>query len=206
MGLIMFTGIVDHCGTITSVQKTEKSIGLHIACQFDDLQLGESIAVDGICLTVTQFGAGYFECDLSPETCSITTASHFQPGAGVNLERALRLRDRLGGHIVQGHVDHVACLAERSTDGEYLKLVFTGFTDADTMRRLLIKKGSVAVNGVSLTINRVNSAGFEAMLVPHTLQRTNLGELKIGDAVNIEYDWLAKVITHQLQQQYSSLL
>jgi riboflavin synthase len=193
----MFTGIVDHCGTITTVQKTDQSVRLHIKCQFNDLQMGESIAVNGICLTVTDFGAGYFDCDLSPETCNVTTALHFREGQPVNLERALRLSDRLGGHIVQGHVDQVAYVAERSEEADCLKLVFTGIVD--TMSRLLIQKGSIAVDGVSLTINKVFPQGFEVMLIPHTLQRTALKQLNVNDAVNIEYDWLAKLVSQQLQ-------
>jgi riboflavin synthase len=193
----MFTGIVDHVGIITTIKKTKESLGLHISCQFNDLQLGESIAVDGICLTVTQFGPGYFECDLSPETCNVTTALHFQTGKQVNLERALRLSDRLGGHIVQGHVDQTASLVERSYEGDCLKLVFTGIVD--TMSRLLIQKGSIAIDGVSLTINKIVPSGFEVMLIPHTLQRTNLEKLNVGDLVNIEYDWLAKLVSQQLQ-------
>ncbi|MFU8797440.1 MAG: riboflavin synthase [Gammaproteobacteria bacterium] len=189
----MFTGIIDHCGNITAVEKTT----IRIAGQFNDWQLGESIAVDGICLTVTQFGETYFECDISAETRLVTTANQFQPGKPVNLERPLRLSDRLGGHIVQGHVDQVAYVAEREAVEECVKLVFTGITA--TMQRLLIPKGSVAVNGVSLTLNRVMPRAFEVMLIPHTLQRTNLEQLQPGDAVNIEYDWFAKVVSHQLE-------
>jgi len=196
----MFTGIVDHCGTITS---TEAKV-LKIACQFEDLQLGESIAIDGICLTVTKYGPGYFECEISPETCQVTTASQFKTGKRVNLERALRLSDRLGGHIVQGHVDHVAQVCERSADGEYIKLGFTGIAETGAINcartGLIIKKGSIAINGVSLTINNITPQGFDVMLIPHTLGRTNLNELKMGEQVNIEYDWLAKIISQQLQQ------
>ena len=193
----MFTGIIDHVGTITIFTKTKESLSLRIACQFNDLQLGESIAVEGICLTVTQFGPGYFECDLSPETCNVTTALHFQMGKQVNLERALRLSDRLGGHIVQGHVDQTASLIARSNEDDCLKLVFTGIID--TMSSLLVQKGSITVNGVSLTINKLLPQGFQVMLIPHTLQSTNLEQLNVGDLVNIEYDCLAKLVSQQLQ-------
>ena len=189
----MFTGIIDHCGTVTAVYGTV----IRVSCEFSDWQLGESIAVDGICLTVTQFGDGYFESDISAETQAVSTVDQFKLGCKVNLERPLRLSDRLGGHIVQGHVDQVAYLAEREVMDDCVKLVFTGITA--TMQRLLIQKGSIAVNGVSLTLNRVIPQGFEVMLIPHTLQRTNLEELRPGDAVNIEYDWLAKVVSHQLE-------
>lgn len=195
----MFTGIIDHCGVITELNERHQSITAAIRCQFDNLQAGESIAVDGVCLTVVDPGEHLFHCDISPETYRLTTARDFKPGTEVNLERALRLSDRLGGHFVTGHVDTIARVQARRAEQE-----FTVLTIADLPAEALpylIRKGSIAINGVSLTINRVLPQGLEVMLIPHTLERTNLKHLQSESRVNIEYDWMARVVIRQFELQ-----
>ncbi len=193
----MFTGIIDHCGKIEQITPTETGLRLQISCQFQALQLGESIAVDGVCLTVTDCHPNGFSCDLSPETCQLTRFGQISEAELVNLERALRLGDRLGGHWVSGHVDQVAVLAEQQLQGEFVYLRFAGLSP--TALQYLIKKGSIAVNGVSLTINAVLADGFAVMLIPHTLSLTNLAYLEVGSQVNLEFDMIAKMVAKQVQ-------
>lgn len=193
----MFTGIIDHCGVIANIEQGNRSQVVWIESQFDDLTAGESIAVDGICLTVVTPEAKRFRCDISPETWQLTNAKQFVKGKLVNLERALRISDRLGGHFVTGHVDCTAYLTHKQYQQEFLEMRLQGIPTVNM--RYLIKKGSVAVNGVSLTINETLVDGFAVMLIPHTLERTNLGQLTIQDQVNIEFDWVAKVIAQQVQ-------
>lgn len=193
----MFTGIIDHCGHIANIEQGHRSQVVWIDSQFDDLTAGESIAVDGICLTVVTSEVKSFRCDISPETWQLTNAKQFAKGKSVNLERALRVSDRLGGHFVTGHVDQTAHVTDKQYQQEFLEMRLQGIHVDNT--RYLIKKGSVAVNGVSLTINQLLPDGLTVMLIPHTLERTNLGQLTIQDQVNIEFDWIAKVIAQQVQ-------
>jgi riboflavin synthase len=195
----VFTGIVDHCGNIVSLETQRGALRLEIHSDFSDLTLGESILVDGMCLTVDALVAQGFQCDLSPETLRVTTAGNWQAGAQVNLERALRLFDRLGGHFVTGHVDQLAHVADRQEHQAFINLQFNGIHPKH--RAWLVKKGSITINGVSLTINDVFEEGFEVMLIPHTLQHSNLGELSPGDAVNLEFDLLGKLVTNYLITQ-----
>lgn len=193
----MFSGIIDHCGRISEVTKNHDSLSLWIECKFADLQPGESIAVDGICLTVTDPQNNRFRCDLSPETCRLTTAQHFQKNQTINLERALRLSDRFGGHIVMGHVDTQATVNIINPQKEFIDMSFKGL-DKNAIKYLM-KKGSIAVNGISLTVNEVLPDGFQVMLIPHTLEITNLKNLTPGANVNIEFDWMARVIIRQYE-------
>lgn len=195
----MFTGIVDHQGRITSHQAHNDALQLTIESEFSDWRLGESIAVDGICLTVTAFDQHAFSCDVSPETLHVTTAKQWQIGQAVNLERALQLSDRLGGHVVTGHVDGVAQLQQCQWQQDFLQLCFVP-QDPNAMR-YLCHKGSVTLNGVSLTVNAVSHQDFEVLLIPHTLQRTNLGGLAVGDWLNLEVDYFARYVVRQLQWQ-----
>jgi len=194
----MFTGIIDHCGVITNIVKQNNHSQMTIKTQFNDLVLGESIAIDGICLTVTHITPEGFTCDVSPETLRLTTSQHFAVGREVNLERALRVGDRLGGHWVLGHVDQIALVKQIQPQQEFVEMTFNGLS-SEAMSYIL-KKGSIAVNGVSLTINEVLTDGFKVMLIPHTLERTNLRGLQSGMPVNIEFDWMARIIVKQFKE------
>lgn len=194
----MFTGIVDHVGKILAAETTPTGRRLTVQTRFENLNLGESIALDGTCLTVTQMAPGQFTCDLSPETLALTISDAYEVGAEINLERALRLGDALGGHWVLGHVDGRGRVALVEAGPEYARVVFesVGKEFAD----YLADKGSITVNGVSLTVNRVLDEGFEVMLIPHTLERTNLRHLKSGQPVNLEFDYLAKLIVQKIKK------
>ncbi len=194
----MFTGIVDHLGEILFIEQQEKSLRLTIKTQFADLVMGESIAIDGICLTVVSFAPQKFCVDVSLETLRVSAAQNFLQGTRVNLERAMRMSDRLGGHFVLGHVDCTARLEKRCNHDEYVEWVI-GDIDAHD-QQYLIAKGSVTVNGVSLTINSVHTGGFSVMLIPHTLARTNWQFLTEDARVNIEFDYLAKLVLNKTRE------
>ena len=188
----MFTGMIDHTGTVTAVVNTPKGLRVTIATQFDDLQLGESIAVDGVCLTVSDALNNAFVCDVSPETLKLTACGHYREGSSVNLERSLRMGDRLGGHYVTGHVDRVAHVKNIIQHDDYVEMHIAGFNQTEAA--FLVTKSSLTVNGVSLTINSIADAEIHLMLIPHTLAVTNLKNLKVGDTVNIEFDFYTKNI------------
>lgn len=192
----MYTGIVDHCGRVIDVQLGERCLTLWIQTTFSHFSLGESIAVDGICLTVTDSREDAFACELSPETLRLTAADRYVVGTQVNLERSMLLQDRVGGHFVSGHIDQAVVLEKIQSHGEFQEMIFSG-VDSDK-QKYLSEKGSIAINGVSLTINRVMGDAFSVMLIPHTLSRTNLSSLKENDIVNIEFDQLAKLVSRQL--------
>ncbi len=188
----MFTGIVTSVGRIASAQA--HAGGCRLGIDVGELPgggfvLGESIAVAGVCLTVTSFSGAVFDCDVSGETLRLTTLGRLSPGSPVNLEHALRAGDRLGGHLVSGHVDGVGSLRGNDEDG--LSRVYR-FEVPEPLRRYLAVKGSVAVDGVSLTVNAVDAVGFSVNLIPHTLVHTTLGALEAGAPVNIEVDQIAR--------------
>lgn len=187
----MFTGLIDHCGTILDFNTST----LWVESKFTQLELGESIAIDGICLTVTEIKQSTFKCDISPETLKVTTAQFFKPQQKVNLERALQPSSRLGGHFVLGHVDQVCRLDLKTPMGEFLELTFAGVD-----KKYLASKGSLAINGTSLTINTLTDDGFSVMLIPHTLAGTNLSSLRERDWVNLEFDMIAKLVIEQCQR------
>lgn len=193
----MFTGIIDHCGSIAAIEQIPNGLQLAIKHHFSDLILGESIAINGICLTVTQFQNNIYHCDLSPETLKLTTAHQFQVNQPVNLERALLPTSRLGGHFVMGHVDQIAHLKMSRKINDFTEMTFAGLNQEAL--KFIVKKGSIAIDGVSLTINEVTSDGFSVMLIPHTLERTNLATLTEHAAVNIEFDMLARMVVKQLE-------
>lgn len=199
----MFTGLVHHFGTIEEVVPTAKGSRLTIQSQFNDIEIGESIAVDGVCLTALEPLEGRFHVELSPETLSVTTFGRCRVGASVNLERSLRVGDKLGGHFVTGHVDTLATVAHIEQQGEFTEVRFA-CTEEDPGLDFLVEKGSIAVNGVSLTINTLTDAGFTVMLIPHTLEVTNLSTMKVGSPVNIEYDMLAKLIVKTTRKGVTS--
>lgn len=197
----MFTGIVDHMGSVVSVtEMNPTSVRLKIHAGFEDLVLGESIAVDGACLTVTSFESPTFTCEVSKETLSKTVAGSYVTGSKVNLERALRLGDRLGGHWVSGHVDTTLLIKSKEPEGEFWRFQFAGYDKG--FKRLLSNKGSVTLNGVSLTVNEVFEDGFTVTLIPHTLEKTNLGSFPPGSRLNVEFDAMTKVIVGEVERIY----
>lgn len=198
----MYTGLIDHCGEIIQVEDYISHRRLHVATQFNDLTLGESIAVDGACLTVASLHSSGFMGDVSAETLSKTIAGTYQTGSKINLERCLAVGDRLGGHYVLGHVDQTAVVSDRQLQDTYLQIQIAGIT-REAMA-YLIPKGSITVNGVSLTINAITQDGFSLMLIPHTLSITNLSALTVKSPVNIEFDIIAKCVL-RAQTVYQNL-
>ncbi len=194
----MFTGIIQGLGTVKSVRKMAEGSVLAIEPDFelDECELGESIAVNGVCLTATTISAASFTADVSPETLSRTTLGSLGPGSRVNLERALRLSDRLGGHIVSGHID---CTGEVIERRELRNFTLFSFRISSRYDRYLIEKGSVAIDGISLTVNSCGNGEFSVAIIPHTLGLTTLGFRKVGHRVNIELDVIGKYVEKLLQ-------
>ncbi len=196
----MFTGLIEDVGKILRITKMGAAGRLDVATGFpvEDIKLGDSVAVNGVCLTVVGKGAAQLCFDVSPETLERSTFNRVMSGQPVNLERALRLGDRLGGHIVSGHVDCIAVISElREVSGN---LVFV-FRMPEKFTRYVIEKGSVAVDGISLTVNSVSDAGFSINVIPHTASETTLQYRKTGDEVNIETDIVGKYIERLLTGQ-----
>ena len=196
----MFTGIVETVGRILKIEHHGSAMRLGIdagTLALDDVRLGDSIAVSGPCLTVVALTKGGFEADVSHETLARTTLGRKRAGEAVNLEKALRLSDRLGGHLVSGHIDGLGAVSRREPHGEYLRFVLNVPAE---LARYLSFKGSVAIDGVSLTVNEAGSDWFEVLTIPHTLTRTTLGTLVVGDAANIEVDLLARYIERLLSR------
>jgi riboflavin synthase len=193
----MFTGIIEAVGEIKEIKGTEKGISLQVSFPvfFDDVKRGDSIAVNGACLTARAISGGSFAADVSAETISKTTFGRIWAGERVNLERALRLSDRLGGHIVTGHIDGTARLKARRDEAESVRLTFS--LDKELLR-YVISKGSVAVDGISLTVNEVGSDGFSVNIIPHTAQNTTILGRKAGDEVNVEVDVIGKYVERLL--------
>jgi riboflavin synthase len=188
----MFTGIITALGTVQHSNQTDGGIELTIACPFTDLELGESIAVDGACLTVQGIQPGGFTVHVVPTTLDRTRLGVLGRGRRVNLERALRMGDRLGGHLVQGHVDGVGKVVDviRGHDITLLDLEVPG-----EVARVSIPLGSITVDGVSLTVNAIPAVGvIQISLIPFTLQHTTLGERRVGDRVHLEADTLGKYV------------
>jgi riboflavin synthase len=186
----MFTGIVSDIGTLLA----RNGARFRIVSHYDpaSLEPGASIACDGCCLTVAGLGADRtFEVDVSNETASRTTLGSWKEGTRINLERPLALGDELGGHLVTGHIDGVARIVERRPDGESVRFVLEAPAE---LARFLAPKGSVALNGVSLTVNEADGIRFGVNLIPYTLARTTWGDLKPGDLLNLEVDLLARYV------------
>jgi len=189
----MFSGIIADVGTIARAEDRQGGLRLTVATQqlgMDDVQLGDSIAVNGVCLTVVEMSSNNFVVDVSRETLDCTIGLDRQ-GAQVNLEKALRLSDRLGGHLVSGHVDGVGEVVSFDDIGESWRLVVRA---PHELARYIAMKGSITINGVSLTVNQVDGAEFEVNLIPHTLQVTTLHELQPGTKVNLEIDLIARYV------------
>jgi riboflavin synthase len=189
----MFTGIVEGLGSVESLTRAAGGVRMGIKADFtmDSVVVGDSIAVSGACLTVVSFQNNTFEVDIAPETLSKTILDRTRVGDRVNLERALRLGDRLGGHLVSGHVDAVGAVKARQPVAN--AALFT-FGVPESISRYIIKKGSVAVDGVSLTVNACTKDSFEVSIIPHTAKVTTIGLRKIGDSVNIETDIIGKYV------------
>jgi riboflavin synthase len=200
----MFTGLIEGTGTLQRTERHGLDARMVIRPDFrmETAVLGESIAVDGACLTVIDFQREVFTADVSTETLGRTTLGGKAPGSRMNIERALRLGDRLGGHLMTGHIDGIAVLKERKPEGRSQRLFFEAPPE---ILRYVIEKGSVAVNGVSLTVNGVSGAGFDVNIVPHTGLMTTLDSLQIGAEVNIETDLIGKYIEKLVRARESSL-
>ena len=194
----MFTGLIAGVGRLTARETRGGDARITIEAgtlPFDDVQLGESIAVNGCCLTVVEFDETTFAVDASNETLALTTLGRLAIGAPLNLERAMLPTDRLGGHLVSGHVDGLATASQRWDDARAVRWRFAA---PMALLRYVAHKGSVCVDGVSLTVNEVDDAGFEVALIPHTVAHTAFHALQVGDAVNIEVDLLARYVERLL--------
>ena len=193
----MFTGIIQQLGRVLSVKTFPHGLLLSIEHTLNDLVRGESIAVNGVCLTVTESSSSHVVFFLSPETVKITTFSSLKAGQPVHLERALCMGDSVSGHWVSGHVDGQLRVQDRKWFGDSLELVLGGIPNHAIP--WLIPKGSVALNGVSLTLNHVTPDHISLMLIPETVNKTTLGDCEVGDCLHVEYDMMAKTSAHQLQ-------
>jgi riboflavin synthase len=189
----MFTGLIGGIGKVKSIRRLCADAKLDIGCPFsmEEVKVGESISVDGVCLTVTRISADSFEADVSGETLSRSTLVSVGPGDAVNIERALRLSDRLGGHLVSGHVDGIGKILSKQMKERSWQMRI-GIEEA--LSRYTIEKGSIAVDGISLTINRCEKGFFEVNIIPQTARGTTILEKRVGDLVNIETDMIGKYI------------
>jgi riboflavin synthase len=188
----VFTGLVQDLGTVAAVDTTDDGVRLRLRTALaGDVEEGDSVAVNGVCLTATEVSGDAFAADVMHESLRRSSLQELQAGSDVNLELAMRPSDRLGGHIVQGHVDGIGVVREVSEDG--FSRVVTIDAPADVLR-YVVEKGSIAVNGVSLTVSAIDDGSFEVSLIPETLQRTTLGHAGPGSVVNLEVDVLAKYV------------
>ena len=196
----MFTGLIESVGKVQSLKRQGESGQLRIISSLvdGDLQLGESIAVNGACLTVTAWDQSSFSVDISPETMNCTTLGMLRPNQQVNLERALCLADRLGGHLVSGHIDCIATVRRRYQDQNAIRF---DFAVPQKVMCYLVVKGSVAVDGISLTVNRVEHDMFSVAVIPHSVEKTTLKLCREGSQVNIETDLLGRYVERLLQGQ-----
>jgi len=195
----MFTGIIEGMGRLRAWEARGGDARLIIesgSLPLADVNLGESIAVNGVCLTVVEFDEVSFQADASNETLSLTTLGALKPGALVNLERAMRPTDRLGGHLVSGHVDGTGTVIDIRDDARAQRWRFSAPVP---LLRYIAKKGSICVDGVSLTVNEVDAEGFEVALIPHTVSHTAFSQTAMGDSVNLEIDLVARYVERLLQ-------
>lgn len=196
----MFTGIIEGVGRLAAREPIGGDIRFTFevgSLPFDDVRLGESIAVNGTCLTVIDSDATSFKADASTETLALTTLGRLPLGAALNLERAMRPTDRLGGHIVSGHVDGLGTVQSITDDARAQRW---RFAVPAALLKYIAKKGSICVDGTSLTVNEVDDEGFEVALIPHTVAHTRFAETRIGDAVNLEIDLMARYAERLLGQ------
>jgi riboflavin synthase len=196
----MFTGIVEEMGAVTSMDKTLAGTRMTILAStvLSDLKIGDSVSVNGTCLTVVTKGERDFAVEVSPETLSVTTLGHLAAGAPVNLERAMKLNERIGGHLVAGHVDGVGTIRSRHQEGN--AIFFTIEAPSEILRYCVVK-GSITVDGISLTINEISDKGFSVAIIPHTAKVTTLGLKRVSDTVNLESDLIGKYVERLLQER-----
>ena len=189
----MFTGLIQDIGTVTRVERRGQNVllGVRTGLDLKEAALGDSISIEGFCQTVVRIEKDVFWVEVSPETLACTTAGNLRPGLRVNLEPALRLSDRLGGHLVAGHVDGLGTLSAIDTGNDFTVIAIKAGPE---ILRYCVEKGSIAVDGISLTVNRVHSDRFEIGIIPHTLKQTTLDSKGIGDPVNLECDIIGKYV------------
>lgn len=193
----MFTGLVAELGTVVALKPLKQSYNITVKAQkvLANLKIGDSVAVNGACLTVVNISGSEFTADVMPETVKLTNLRHLKSGDRVNLERTLRLCDGLDGHIVSGHVEGVGVIAAKKAEG--IAEIVTIKTPPELLK-YIIKKGSIAIDGISLTVTEVTDTGFSVSLIPHTAKETTLGFKKPGDEVNLETDIIGKYVEHLL--------
>ncbi|HHL20636.1 MAG TPA: riboflavin synthase [Aliiroseovarius sp.] len=189
----MFTGIITDIGRVIAVERSGGGMHARIRTGYDTsgIDIGASIASDGVCLTVVDLGPDWYAVDVSGETLARTNLDNWQEGRAVNLERALRVGDELGGHIVSGHVDGLAEIIAMAPEGDSLRVTLRA---PESLARFIAPKGSVALNGTSLTVNEVDGTDFGVNLIPHTREVTNWSDVALGDRVNLEIDTLARYV------------
>lgn len=193
----MFTGIVEEIGKIKRIQKGAKSAILTISANeiLEDVNLGDSVAVNGVCLTVTDYDKNQFSVDVMHETLDRSSLGKLYSGSRVNLERAMSINGRFGGHIVSGHIDGIGRISGIKTDDN---AVWYTIETKSKILKYIIEKGSIAIDGISLTVANVNDKDFSVSIIPHTLSNTILGDKKIGDVVNLENDCIGKYVERML--------
>lgn len=189
----MFTGIIEEMGTVKSISKGSKESTLCISCKkvLEDVNIGDSIAVNGICLTVVTYTDSSFACDVMNETFSRSSLMKIRTGSLVNLERAMSACGRFGGHMVSGHIDGTGKIASIKNDGNAVWFEITASAD---ILEGIVEKGSIAIDGISLTVAKMSASSFSVSIIPHTLKETILGAKKVGDEVNLETDIIGKYI------------
>ena len=199
----MFTGIIEGFGTISGIKPSGQSrrMAINADYELDNTKIGDSIAVNGACLTVVSFSGKRFEVDLSPETVAKTTLGKAKIGDSVNLERALCISDRIDGHLVSGHIDGMGTIKSRKTEENAIIITFN---IPESVSYYIIKKGSVAVDGISLTVNECDHESFQVSIIPHTAKLTTLGFKKISDSVNVETDMIGKYVERFVTQTKAS--
>lgn len=198
----MFTGIIEEIGRIKAIRRGSKSVELEIeaAKVLEDTRVGDSIATNGVCLTVTKLGSYCFSADVMPETMLRSSLGALKPGDRVNLERAVCLNSRLGGHLVAGHVDGIGTICDKKRDDNAIWLTVSA---APEILRYIIEKGSVAIDGVSLTVAYVDGTVFKVSVIPHTQEETTLTSKNVGAVVNLENDMIAKYVEKLLDAHKS---
>ncbi len=196
----MFTGLVEEVGKVREIKKSSKGAKLKVECKnvLEGTKTGDSIAVNGVCLTVVELGENFLSFDISYETLRRSSLSLIKPGSPVNLERALKLGDRLGGHILQGHVDTTTKITAIKREGE--GYTFT-FKLPKAYTHLVVEKGSIGIDGISLTIADIFPDSFTVSVIPHTFEKTNLKFKKPGDAINLEFDIIGKYVEKMLKEK-----